>query len=100
MIAGSVTQFITQTYQAPYRPADQSGLAARDRVLNDSAHPYNDFIWALARNFTNSPEEAEAAVREMQTDIQRCAEKGAGVQPDQDGVIARIAWRRLLNFLQ
>ena len=94
---GLTTQFITQTYQQPYRPR----TAKKDKaILNESADAYNDFIWALAKKFTNSPEEAKAAVQEMFTDIQRCAEKGLLITSNEDRLVARIAWRRLIKFLQ
>lgn len=88
----AATQFITRTYSAPYRPAK---LGRKDPI-----DPYKDFIQDLARKFTNSPEEADAAVQEMMTDIQQCGEKGILARSNEDRLVARIAWRRLLKFLQ
>ena len=97
----TATQFITRTYQQPYRPAKLQRIAKKDNtVFTGRADAYNDFIWALAKKFTNTPEEAEAAVQEMFTDIQRCAQRGVSISSNEDRVIARIAWRRLLKFLQ
>jgi DNA-directed RNA polymerase specialized sigma24 family protein len=98
---GLSTQFITRTYQQPYRPARLQRIAKNGKTaLSDSADTYKDFIWALARKFTNSPEEAKAAVQEMFADIQRCAEKGDLITSNEDRLVARIAWRRLIRFLQ
>ncbi|MEO7660696.1 MAG: hypothetical protein ABIV48_13865 [Pyrinomonadaceae bacterium] len=91
----AATQFITKTYRQHYRKDNKIATA-----FYDSADPYDDFVSELARKFTNSPDEARAAVLEMQADIQRCAEKGVGIEPNEDGMIARVAWRRLLKFLQ
>lgn len=70
-----------------------------DRVKTE-ASDYADFIWALATKFTNSPEEAEAAVKEMQTDIARCAEKVPSAISTEAVLVEHIAWRRLLSFLE
>lgn len=97
----SATQFITRTYQAPYKAAKLPDAAKKgETARKDSPETYNDFIWALAKKFTNSPEEAEAAVQEMVTDIEQCADKGVLARTSGDRLIARIAWRRLLQFLQ
>ncbi len=96
-MSSSATQFITQTYQQPYRPLP---LTNQEIVIKDLSESYAEFIRALAQKFTNSPEEAEAAVHEMQTDIQRCEKRGMLVRSDEDRLVARIAWRRLLRYLQ
>ena len=93
---GLTTQFITRTYQKPYRPIELQ----TPPVLSDSADAYEDFIWALAQKFTNTPEEAKAAVHEMFADIRRCAERGVLATSNEDRLVARIAWRRLIKFLQ
>jgi hypothetical protein len=97
------TQFIQRTYRQPYRPANLQEHITRE-AIPDQTEPngdgYKDFIWALAEKFTNSAEEAEAAVEEMQTDIQRCAERGVLGGSSEDRLVARIAWRRLMKFLK
>ncbi len=90
----SATQLITQTYRQPYTPLP---LTKQETDLSES---YTAFIWALAQKFTDSPEEAEAAVHEMQADIQRCERRGMLARTDEDRLVARIAWRRLLRYLQ
>ena len=84
-------QFIQQTYRQPYPGASFQDAAA---------HPYDDFVWKLARKFTSSNEEAVAAAEEMFTDIRRCAEGGERTPPIESRLTARLAFRRLLKFLQ
>lgn len=93
-MSSAQTQFIQRTYQQPYRPA-VLGIAVKDR-----ADSYEDFIWALARKFTNSRREAEAAAQEMFADIDRDSKREAYVRRTEDRLIARIALRRLLKFLE
>lgn len=61
---------------------------------------HDDFVWKLARKFTDSNEEAVAAAEEMFADIRRCAEGSDGIPPIESRLTARIAFRRLLKFLQ
>ena len=65
-----------------------------------SPDSHDDFVWKLARKFTNSNEEAAAAAEEMFADIRRCAEGDDRVPPIESRLTARIAFRRLLKFLQ
>ena len=69
---------------------------------NSPTIPYShdDFVWKLARKFTNSNEEAVAAAEEMFADIRRCAEGVDDVPPIETRLTAKIAFRRLLKFLQ
>jgi hypothetical protein len=104
-MANLATQFISRTYQQPYRPVESEKIAGNGKApLLYSTDSYNEFIWALARKFTNSADEAEAAVKEMQSDIERCAKERTGLPSKEDKIedkiIAQIAWRRLLKFLQ
>lgn len=94
-MASAQTQFIQRTYQQPYRPAAQANSSVRGR--GDS---YNDFIWALARKFTNSRAEAAAAAQEMFEDIRSYSKSGQRVPATEDRLIAYIALRRLLKFLE
>lgn len=104
ILANQAIQFIQRTYRQPYRSATAEQVATNTITdvtpFDKSAGPYNEFVWALAQKFTNSPEEAKAAVQEMSADIERCAERGVLVRSDEDRLVARIAWRRLLRFLQ
>lgn len=94
-MASAETQFIQRTYQQPYRPAAQGNAGLRNR-----ADSYNEFIWALARKFTNSRAEAAAAAREMFDDIQSYSQSGQRGPAAEDHLIAHIALRRLLKFLE
>ena len=97
-MASFVSQFIQQTYRQPY-----GSTVARHKanvLKRDHAESYDDFIWALARKFTNSRAEAQVAANEMFSDIRKFAERGVHVQAIEDRLIARIALRRLLKFLE
>ncbi len=78
---------------------EQDHLPLIDRKSNGgTAESYNDFVYALARKFTSSPDEAEAAVQEMLSDIKRSA--GRGLPTIIDRVRARIALLRLMKYLK
>ena len=100
-MADLATEFITQTYQKPYRPAKLRQRTADSEAGADKRSDVNnDFFWELARKFTNSPEEAAAAVKEMQADMEPSGDNGARHPSDEEQIIAEIAWRRLKKFLQ
>jgi hypothetical protein len=92
------SQFIQRTYRQPYRPSVAGKRA--DALPQLTADSYNDFIWSLARKFTNSRAEAEAAAQEIFTDIRRFIERGPHTQSFEDRLVARVALRRLLKFLE
>lgn len=95
------TQFIQQTYRQPYHPTFLQNVATRDKLARrEYADSYGDFISALAKQFTNSTEEAEAAAREMYTDIRRYAERGKRLETAEDQLNSPIARRRLIKRLQ
>lgn len=76
-------------------------IAEKDRTaVADCVDTYGNFIWALARKFTNSPEEAEAAVQEIFIDIWRYAERADKAQSPENMLIALIARRRLIKHLK
>jgi RNA polymerase sigma-70 factor (ECF subfamily) len=55
--------------------------AARDKtVVKDCIDIYGTFIWALAKKFTSSTEEAEAATQEIFIDIWQYSERTKKVQ--------------------
>lgn len=60
---------------------------------------YGIFIWALAKKFTASREEAEAATQEIFIDIWRFAERDDFSQTDDDQLVSLIARRRLFKYL-
>ena len=68
-------------------------------AVKDYLDANGNFIWALARKFTVSTEEAELAVREIFIDIWRYAESGEQTQSADNVLISLIARRRLIKYL-
>jgi hypothetical protein len=60
----------------------------------------DEFVRQLASEITASPEEAAAAVEEMQKDIGRCAEAEGTDNPFESRILKAIAWRRLFKVLR
>ena len=76
-------------------------IAKKDKTaVKDCVDAYGNFIWALARKFTASTEEAEAAAQEIFTDIWRYAECADKAQSAESVLITLIARRRLIRYLQ
>jgi RNA polymerase sigma-70 factor (ECF subfamily) len=76
-------------------------IANQDRTaVQDCVDAYGNFIWALARKFTASTEEAEAATLEIFQDIWRYSKRGGEPQSAENTVISQIARRRLIKYLQ
>ena len=69
-------------------------------AVKDCIDTYGNFIWALARKFTASTEEAEAATQEIFTDIWRYSERADKTHSAESVLIALIARRRLIRYLQ
>jgi len=75
-------------------------VARKDKTaVKDCVDTYGSFIWALARKFTRSREEAEAAAQEIFTDIWRYTERADQPQCTENLLIATIARRRLVKYL-
>ena len=75
-------------------------ISKKDRTaVKDCIDVYGNFIWALARKFTKSNEEAEAAAQEIFIDIWRYAERGEEAHSTEKLLIALIARRRLIKQL-
>jgi RNA polymerase sigma-70 factor (ECF subfamily) len=73
----------------------------KDRTaVNDCVETYGNFIWALAKKFTTSTEEAEAATREIFVDIWRYSQRADQSQTAENVLIAQIARRRLIKHLR
>jgi hypothetical protein len=84
----------TKTSTSLPKGAERNKTAAEDCI--DS---YDNFIWALARKFTATTEEAEAA-QEIFLDIWRYSERSDKTQSAEEKLIALIALRRLIKQLQ
>jgi hypothetical protein len=100
VMANLATQFIARTYRQPYRPAKLRTITPNGKAaLIEGTDAYDEFIWALARKFTNTAEEAEAAVKEMRLDMEQCAKERTRQPSNEEQLVAQIAWRRLFKFL-
>lgn len=96
-----MTALATRTIQKTKSLTILQRLAEKDRTaVADCVDTYGNFIWALARKFTNSPEEAEAAAQEIFIDIWRYSERADKAQSPENLLIALIARRRLIKLLQ
>ena len=96
-----MTALATRTIQETKPLTIFQRLAEKDRTaVTDCIDVYGNFIWALARKFTASSEEAEAAAQEIFIDIWRYAERADQTQSPENLLIALIARRRLIKILQ
>lgn len=76
-------------------------IESKDRtVVKDGVDAYGNFVWALAKKFTHSNEEAEAAAQEIFIDIWRYAELGDQPRTHENLLIGLIARRRLVKYLE
>jgi len=93
-------------------PAYQTNLSTESSVIlqrigktdktavNDCIDAYGNLVWALARKYTDSLEEAEAATQEIFLDIWRYAGRCDSTKFDEVTFIFLIARRRLIIRLQ
>ena len=73
-------------------------IAERDKnAVKDCIDAHGNLIWALARKYTASREEAEAATAEIFTDIWQYAERARNAEAVEEKLIAMIALRRLIK---
>ncbi|MGE3467218.1 MAG: hypothetical protein AB7J13_09820 [Pyrinomonadaceae bacterium] len=83
-----------------YRSTDFRQLGAtHGQAADESTDPHHDLVWELAKAFTASTEEAEAAMREIHADIRRYARRDEVVTLEQI-LISAIARRRLIRLLE
>jgi RNA polymerase sigma-70 factor (ECF subfamily) len=66
-------------------------------VIEDCIDTYGNVIWALAKRYTSSDEEAEAAVLQIFKDIWKSASQFDSAKGTEDQYILRIAVRRLIK---
>ena len=96
----TMTALATRTIQKTEPLTILQRIANKDKTaVVDCVDTYGNFIWALARKFTASREEAEAATQEIFTDIWRYAERADQPQSAENLQIALIARRRLIKHL-
>ncbi len=73
-------------------------IAEKDRTaVKDCIDTYGTFIWALAKKFTRSREQAETATEEIFTDIWQYCERLRDTRSAEEKLIAMIALRRLIK---
>ena len=73
--------------------ADEDGAAAVRRFIER----YGDFVWALAKKFTRSREEAEQETEKIFTDIWQSCGNARDIRSIEKKSIAMIALRRLMK---
>lgn len=96
-----MTALATRTIEKPKSVPILQRMAIKDRtVVKDFIVAYGNFIREVTRRFTDSPEEAEAATREIFLDVWRHSRREGKMPPDEGNLIALIAERRLLRHLQ
>ncbi len=96
-----MTGLATQTTQKTKSLNILQRIANQDRTaVQDCVDAYGNFIWALARKFTQSTEEAESATQEIFQDIWQYSKRGDKPQSAESDLISQIARRRLIRYLQ
>jgi len=96
-----MTALATRTIQKTKPLTILQRIAEKDKTaVVDCLDTYGNFIWALARKFTTSTEEAEAAAQEIFIDIWRYSERADKLESAENFLIALIARRRLIKHLQ
>lgn len=91
----------TQTFQTTKYLNILQRIAIKDQfAVKDCIDYYGNFIWTLARKFTASREEAEAATLEIFLDIWQYAERLNKNQSGEKLLISLIAQRRLIKHLR
>ncbi len=75
-------------------------VANKDKTaVQDCIDAYGNFIWALARKFTASTEEAEVATLEIFQDIWRYSKHADKSPSPESNLVALIERRRLIKYL-
>ena len=88
-----------QKIQRNNSPAILQRIAQRDKTaLKDSIENYGDLIWAMAKKFTDTTEDAEAATQEIFFNIWRYAARFEETNFDELLFITVIARRQLRKY--
>ena len=73
-------------------------IAIRDKsVISDCLDTYGNLIWALAKRYTSSTEEAEETVLQIFKEIWTCASQYDSGKGNEDEYILRIVFRCLIK---
>ncbi len=76
-------------------------MAKGDRIaIEDCINNYGNLIWALAKKFTDSTEDAEAVTKEIFLNIWRCSARFEQTDCDELLFITLIAWRQVRKYLE
>lgn len=95
-----MTGLATRTIQKTESLSILQRIANKDRTaVKDCIDAYGNLIWALAKKFTGSTKEAEAATEKIFLDIWRYSERPNKTQSVEEKLIAMIALRRLIRYL-
>lgn len=98
LVVKAMDSLATRTIQKTEALTILQRIARKDKTaVKDCVDAYGNFIWALARKFTRSPEEAEAATEEIFVDIWQYRVRGDDNQKIEKKLIAMIALRRLIE---
>jgi DNA-directed RNA polymerase specialized sigma24 family protein len=95
-----MTGLAVETKKTKTLPIIEEIVEKDPNVVTDYLDKYGNLIWALARKFTSSIEEAEAATQEIFIDIWQYGEQNKKINSDENFLIALIARRRLAKYLQ
>ncbi|MBA2495232.1 MAG: hypothetical protein H0V31_11120 [Acidobacteria bacterium] len=88
-----------QTIQKPETSTILQRIAEKDKTaVKDCIDVHGNFIWALARKFTTTSEEAEAATARIFIDIWQYRERERDTRLIEKKLIAMIALRRLIKI--
>ena len=88
-----------QTSQRNNSSAILQRIAQRDKTaLNDSIENYGDLIWAMAKKFTDTTEDAEAVTQEIFLNIWQYAARFEQTNFDELVFITIIARRQLRKY--
>lgn len=76
-------------------------IAEKDKTaVKECIDTYGNLIWALAKKFRTSNEEAEKATQKIFIDIWQNAECSSQSQTSEKLLIAQISLRRLIKYSQ
>ncbi len=96
-----MTALVNRTIQKTETSSILRRIAEKDKTaVKDCIDTYGNLVWALARKFTASHGEAEEVTQEIFTDIWRYSERIDKSHYAERVLIALIARRRLIKYLQ
>ena len=90
------------SYRSPLKRLETSAILQRvanndKSVIEDCIDTYGNTIWALAKKYTSSAEEAEEAVLQIFKDIWKNASEFNSAKGTEEKYILRIAVRHLIK---